>query len=207
MEIKLAGRKKQICSGCKNKGSDHSVKTSPASLTINNSALMIIHAIIQDITVYYNVVWYKVVVSYTSQYTFTLVDPDIIYNICQCKIQSYWVNTSAGTTFCHKISLLPEFCKTSHVPATVMGMRSHVSKLYYWKVTQITYIYYWIHIYLWHVFQGLFTVRHCLRTLFTAINRTDFMKVGIKLCLHHPDCRMLAVARKTPETCHTATSS
>ena len=39
-----------------------------------------------------------------------------------------------------------------------------------------------------------------------AINVTDFMKAGIKLCLHHPDCRMPAVAMETPETCHGATS-
>jgi len=40
-----------------------------------------------------------------------------------------------------------------------------------------------------------------------TISMIDFMKTGIKLCLHHPDCRMSAVAMKTPETCHTATSS
>jgi len=66
-------------------------------------------------------------------------DPDTIFNICQCKIQSYWVNTSAGSTFCHKTSLLPEFCKSGHVLATVMGMRSHMSKLYSWEVTKIPY--------------------------------------------------------------------
>jgi len=40
-----------------------------------------------------------------------------------------------------------------------------------------------------------------------AINVIDFMKAGIRLCLHHPDCRMPAVAMETPETCHGATSS
>ena len=40
-----------------------------------------------------------------------------------------------------------------------------------------------------------------------ATNVINFMKAGIKLCLHHPDCRMPAVAMETPETCHTATSS
>ena len=60
---------------------------------------MTIHAIIQDIMVYYNVVWYKVVQSGTLHSTqLQCVDPDIIYNICQHKIQSYLVNTSAGTT-------------------------------------------------------------------------------------------------------------
>ena len=39
-----------------------------------------------------------------------------------------------------------------------------------------------------------------------VINMTDFMKAAIKLCLHHPDCRMPAVAMETPETCHGATS-
>ena len=65
------------------------------------------------------------------------VDLDIIYNICQHKIQSYWVNISAGTTFCHKTSLLPEFCKAGHVLATVMGMRSHMNKFCLWEVTTI----------------------------------------------------------------------
>jgi hypothetical protein len=40
-----------------------------------------------------------------------------------------------------------------------------------------------------------------------AINVIDFMKAGILLCLHHPDCRMSAVAMETPETCHGVTSS
>jgi len=40
-----------------------------------------------------------------------------------------------------------------------------------------------------------------------ATNMIDFMKAGIKLCPHHRDCRIPAVATKTPETCHKATSS
>ena len=92
------------------------VKTSSASLTINNSIFMTTHAITQDIKVHYNVVWYKVVQSGTlHSIQLRCVDPDIIYNICQWKIQLHWVNTSAGTTFCHKTSLLPEFCKAGHV--------------------------------------------------------------------------------------------
>ena len=92
---------------------------------------MTMHAIMQDIMVHYNVVWYKVVQSGTLRsIQLHCVDPDVSYSICQRKIQSYWVNTSAGTTFCHKTSLLPEFCKAGHVLATVMGMRCHMSKLY-----------------------------------------------------------------------------
>jgi len=50
---------------------------------------MTIHAITQDITAHYNVVWWKVVQSGTlHSIQLQCVDPDIIYNICQCKIQS-----------------------------------------------------------------------------------------------------------------------
>jgi len=101
---------------------------------------MTMHAIMQHITVHYNVVWYKVV-QFGTLHSIQLhfVDHDIMYNICQRKIQSYWVNTSAGTKFCHKTSLIPEFCKAGHVLATVMGMRHHMSKLYSCEVTKITF--------------------------------------------------------------------
>ena len=105
----------------------HSVQTSSASLNIKQ-CILTIHAIIQDIMVYYKVVWYKVI-QFGTLHSIQL-HLEIIHNTCQHIIQSYWVNTSAGTTFCHKTSLLPEFCKAGHVLATVMGMRSHMRKFY-----------------------------------------------------------------------------
>jgi len=50
---------------------------------------MTIHAIIQDITLYYNVVWCKVVQSGTlNVIQLHCIDPDITFNIWQCTVQS-----------------------------------------------------------------------------------------------------------------------
>jgi hypothetical protein len=50
---------------------------------------MTTHAIIQDIMVCYNVVWYKVVQSGTLHHIqLHCIEPDMIFNICQHKIQS-----------------------------------------------------------------------------------------------------------------------
>jgi len=50
---------------------------------------MTTHAITQDITMHYNVVWYKVVQSGTlHSIQLHCADPRVIYNICQSIIQS-----------------------------------------------------------------------------------------------------------------------
>jgi hypothetical protein len=78
MESKLAGRKKQICSV-------YSVQTSSASITIKQ-CIVTIYASIQDIVVYYNVAWYKVVQSCTlHSIQLHCVDLNIIYNTSQHK--------------------------------------------------------------------------------------------------------------------------
>ena len=152
---------------------------------------------------YYNVVWYKVVQSGTLHcIQLHCVDPDIIYNICQCKIQSYWVNTSAGTTFCHKTSLIPELCKAGHVLATVMGMRSHMSKLYSWEVTKITCLL--LHSQL--LMTCIFMFIPC-KTVFENYKYDWFHEVWYWIVSAPMWLWMSAVAMETPETCHRATSS
>ena len=63
---------------------------------------------------------------------------DSIFNIHlafihHLKIQTYWVNTSTGTTLYHRTSLLPEFHNTSAIQLAEDGNASNLTNIEKWQ--------------------------------------------------------------------------